>query len=374
MTYYQRGEGGEITPVGDELPEGVVRAIEIYDEKTIIQRMTTGIAAKSFIYQYPIKTATGTKEIIGISTDGADELALMTGNIEVLPDIKIDKDSDPDYIYTIVRAKNLIRNVTLLGTGRTCKFQMDKGNKPDPDRLNEWAFVSSVSKAQRNAILRLIDEEVKINIVRAWEKGGKSTQIKPPTLSVETDKPPVSYKPQPPAPAPSAVIPHVSTEQNEIDEQQEKLKKLRMEVHNRFQRDLGIGINERKEILRNKFGVESLTDMSENQLRSCLSHIEELIQKRTVAPVSLPPVAASVEKKTDEGLGFDNSDEQNRLRGRLFTMLTSPSELNLKQEEAKQFIVDRGYTSSSEIPKQNLLAIIQEVSELIKAKQTPSEF
>jgi len=278
MSFYERGEGGIIAPAVGEVSDEAIRAIERYDEEAIVQRLTTGIATEAFIYHYPIKTATGTKEIIGVSTDGADEIARMLGNIEVLPDIRVDKDSDPDYFYVMLRAKDLIRNVTLLGTGRSCKFQLGKGNQPDHDRPNEWAFVSSVSKAQRNAVLRLTPEEVVIKVINTWLQRGRSRQLKPPTLKVEEERPK--------APAHTAVTPPVTP--SVITEQQEKLKNLRIAVHNKFQTELDIGTEKRKGMLKEKFGVESLTDLSEQQLRECLSWVEEMIEKGTIVPTKPP--------------------------------------------------------------------------------------
>lgn len=359
MPFYERDAEGKLVPIVGEVSEEAIRAIERYDEEAIFQRMTTGIATEAFIYHYPIKTATGAKEIVGVSTDGADEIARMLGNIEVLPDIRVDKESDPDYFYVMVRAKDLIRNVTLLGTGRSCKFQLGKGNQPDHDRPNEWAFVSSVSKAQRNAILRHTPEEVIIKIINTWSQRGKSKGLKPPTLAVEEE-----------APAPASVA---TVTPDVITEQQERLKKLRIEVHNKFQIELGIGVEKRKEILREKFGVESLTNLNEQQLKECLSWVEEMIERRTVAPGKLP-AEAGVKGKEVKELGFESPDEQNKLRGRLYSILTSPNQLNLKQDEAKRFITDRNFSSTTEIPKHRLLEIIQEATELVKAKETPSGF
>jgi len=290
----------------------------------------------------------------------------MLGNIEVLPDIKVDKDSDPDYFYVMVRAKDLIRNVTLLGTGRACKYQLGKGNQPDHDRPNEWAFVISVSKAQRNAILHLTAEEIIIKIVNNWVKMGKTKQIIPPKLEVEEKAiaPTTTLAPTP------TVTPQL------VAEQEERLKKLRMQVHNMFQTQLGIGIDERKKILKEKFNAGSLTDLNEQQLRDCLSYIEEQIQERTIAPPAKLPIPITEVTKDDvaKSLGFESLDEQSKLRGRLYTMLTSPNQLNLRADEAKKFITDRKFTTTNEIPKARLLEIIQEVNELIRAKQTPTEF
>lgn len=367
MSFYEKDADGKLVPIS-EVPEGAIQAIERYDEESIVQRMTSGIATEAFIYHYPIKTVTGVKEIIGISTDGADEMALMMGNIEVLPDIKVDKDSDPDYIYVMLRAKNLIRNVTLLGTGRACKFQLGKGNQPDHDRPNEWAFVSSVSKAQRNAILRHVPEEVIIKIINNWSQRGKSKTLRPPPLVVDETPPAPTAVATPPTPTPTTAM------AAQVTEQQERLKKLRMEVHNKFQTELGIGVEKRKEILRREFTVDSLTDLSEQQLKECKVLVEEMIQRKTVAPpVVKPPSEADAKAKRAGELGFENLDEQGRLRGMLYNMLTTPNQLNLEIREGQKFVTDRGFASTWDIPKTRLLEMIKEVDGLIIIKQTPPE-
>jgi len=368
MSFYERDAEGKLVPIG-EVPDEAIRAIERFDEEAIAHRLTTGIASDAFIYHYPIKTATGVKEIVGISTDGADEIAHQLGNIEVLQDIRVDKDSDPDYIYVMVRAKDLIRNVTLLGTGRACKYQMGRGNQPDHERLNEWAFVSSVSKAQRNAILRHTPEEVIVKIINLWSQKGKSKQLRPPPLETEPESrgaTPVS------APAPATgtgPAPVTAAMAAQVTEQQERLKKLRMEVHNKFQTDLGIGVEKRKEILSKKFGVDSLTGLNEQQLIECKVLVEEMIAQKTVAPATKP--APTVSKAME--LDFGSADEQNKLRGMLYTVLTSPDQLGLKNEEAKKFVTDRGFASTSDVPKDRLLEMINEANELVQIKQAPSD-
>lgn len=388
MSYYERGAGGQLVPTTDWLPDEAVRMMERYDDDAIVQRLTTGIASEEFIYRFPIKTKDGIKEVFGVSADGASELALMIGNVEVLPDARVDKDSDPEYIYGMVRAKDVSRNVILLGVGRQCKYQIGKGNLPDHDRMDEHAFVKAITKAQRNAILHLASQEIVMRIINTFDKSGKSKQLRPPSLDVEKERPAPQVKP----PAPAAVVPQARPSSDAtgaptpipaaaaIAEQQEKLKKLRMQVHNRFQTDLGIGLEKRKTMLKDRFGKDSLTELNEQQLKECLSWIEEMIGD---TPAPTPPATPAVKVQQEQpvqatmgegNLGFESADEQGKLRGTLYSTLTSPKQLNLKDEEAKKFIADRGYSSSLIIPKDRLLEIIKEATELIKAKQIPTEF
>lgn len=366
MAYYEIDEGGKVVPA-TEVSEEVIRLIESMDDRAIIQRMTSGIAEDAFIYRYPIKTKTGVKEIIGISTDGGYELASMVRNLETLPDFKVDKDTDPDYIYAGVRVRNYATNVIFLGVGRQCKFMLDEGNKPIRDRLNEHAFVSAISKAQRNGILHHIKQELIIETINAWKKGGKSKQLRPPSLEVGPEKPKTSVATTSTTTKPAT--PQTAT-QDAIAKQQEILKGLRMEVHTKFERDLGINVERRKERLKEKFGVDSLLDLNEQQLRNCLIWIEELIQERSKLPSAKP---ATVDERASQvvALGFENITEQNKLRSTLYAMLTTENQLGLKDEDAKKFITNKGYKSTSEITKSALVEIIKEVDSLIKVKHTP---
>lgn len=386
--YYERNREGKLVPTSEEISEEVIRTIERADDDAIVRRMTTGIASQAFVYHYPIKTKEGVKDIFGISSDGADEIALMLGNIETLNDARLDKDSDPDYIYAMVRAKDIVKNVTLMGVGRQCKYVVGAGNQPDHDRIDEHAFVKSITKAQRNAILHLTPEEVVIRIISTFDKSGRARQIGPPVLETEPERPsartaPAVTKPTTeaakPAPAPvttakppTAVTPQFTPE--EITAQQDRLKQLRIQVHNKFQTELGISTERRKTELHEKFGVDSLTNLSEQQLRECLTWLDERIEQKTVKPPATLLPTLPTKKADSEELGFESIDEQSRFRGTLYTLLTSSTQLNLKDEEAKKFITDRGYTTTSAIPKNKLIDLIKEAEELISIKQTPSEF
>ncbi|MBU0778196.1 hypothetical protein KKF82_08050 [Patescibacteria group bacterium] len=364
MPFYEKDTEGKLVKVED-VPEEAVQLMDRFDGEAIVHRLTTGIASDAFIYRYPIKTKFGVKEIIGISTDGSYELATMLGNIEVLQDVKVDKDSDPDYFYAMVRAKDISRNVILLGVARQCKFMVDEGNKPIHDRLNEHAFVASISKAQRNAILHLTPEDVITKIINNWAQRGKSKQLRPQPLETEPT-PPVTTKP------PTAATSEFTATAAQVTEQQEKLKKLRMEVHNRFQADLGIGLEKRKGMLKEKFGVDSLTDLSEQQLNECKVWVEEMITQGTKAPpATKAPTDRDIRTNQAKELGFESLDEQNKLRGSLYTILTSPNQLGLKDEEAKEFVTKKGFTSTNSIPKRSLVELISEANEIIRIRQTP---
>jgi hypothetical protein len=192
-------DGKELVPMR-ELPDEAVAAMERADELEIISSITAPEKQKYFAYSYEIITKEGPKLVIGISTDGAYEIARLRGAIEVLPDIKVEEKDD--YFYAVVRARDILRNTTLIGVGRQCKFQIGKGNIPDKDRLNEWAFVQAISKAQRNAILSIIPQEAIIGIIQQLKPEYIKKIAPPPEYQPKAEKPqkPVEQaKPEPKA-------------------------------------------------------------------------------------------------------------------------------------------------------------------------------
>jgi len=411
MALYEEVDGKIVPFIGD-LSDEAMRYIERADDEAIVQRMTTGLGADAFIYHFAIQTNTGPKDVVGISSSGADEMAKMLGNLESLNDVRLDKDSDPDYIYAMVRVKDLIRNVTLLGVGRQCKYQVGKGNAPDHARMDEHAFVKAITKGQRNGILHHVSEDIVLKIINTFKTQGKERRIAPPKLETEETRPAVRTPPaQAPKPAAAPVAKPVVAVQStvvaeapvtqtdteklaaQVAAQQEKLKNLRVNVHNRFQTDLGINQDKRREILKKEIGIESLTEMNEEQLNKALDiannmvneRIEKMnadIEARKKAPAAAPIVQEDKKEViTPEDtrpvyvvLGYESQDEQDRLRGRLYTLLTAPEQLALKPEEAKKYITDRNFASAAVIPKDKFNAIIAEVTDIIEAKKTPSNF
>lgn len=429
MPYYEENQSGTIVPLVGDVPDDAIRSIERADDDAIVQRMTSGFGADAFIYKFTIRTSDGPKDVIGISSAGADEMAKMLGNMETLNDARIDKDSDPDYIYAMVRVKDMIRNVILMGVGRQCKYQVGKGNLPDHDRMDEHAFVKALTKGQRNGILHHVSEDTVLKIINTFKTQGKDRRIAPPRMetSGQTGRPPattaVTTKAPPqttqqvrtPPPAQQSSTP-VTAEApkspspsdadamaKQIAAQQEKLKGLRVDVNNRFQTDLGMTREQRQKICKEAGLPESLTEMTEEQLKKAWAIADTMVQEKinkmnsqiearrqveaaakssgqseeaqtelpTTQPVVAPP---SGDKPAYEAMGFESKDEQDRLVGRLYTLLTAPEQLALKLEEAKKFVTDRGFTSSRLIPKDKLTAIIEEVASIIEAKKTPNSF
>lgn len=187
MPYYGQDATGKLVPIrGEDIPQEAIMAIERADESAIIEHLVSPFGMDNFLYSYTIDTKDGKKDIIGIGVDGAAEIACLMGNVEVLTDVKVEEKDD--YFYGMVRARDLLRNVTLLGVARQCKYMLDKGNRPIKDRPNEHAFTCAITKGQRNAILAVCSNEV---IVRAVDKFAEQKKIKRLPPAPHTGIPPV---------------------------------------------------------------------------------------------------------------------------------------------------------------------------------------
>ena len=166
MALYEQEQGGKVIPWAGDLPEEAMLAIERAADADIIRHISDPSLSDAFLYSYPIETNSGKKSIIGISVDGAKEMAIMLGNIETLPNAKVEEKDE--YFYGMVLVRELTKNVTLMGVARQCKFMMDKGNKPILSRPNEHAFTCAVTKAQRNGILSVVSQTVVIKIIEKF--------------------------------------------------------------------------------------------------------------------------------------------------------------------------------------------------------------
>lgn len=397
MPYYESNGKGELVPIKGGVDESVVQAIERYDDDSIVRAMTSGVAAEEYIYRYTISTATGPKEIIGISTEGSNQLANMIGNLEVLNDARIDKDSDPDYIYAMLRVKNLERNTTLLGVGRQCKFVQGKNNVPMRDRNDEHAFVKAISKAQRNGVLHHASEEVVIKIVNTWAKTGKQARINPPSVQTDRIAAPVKQaasvqrevvqKPDAPAIRTAAASPIAGgISADAVSKQMEKLVNLRNKVYKRFSEELHYDTDAMSAVIKEKFGTESgLSGLNEAQLNESLALIDEILnamagavdgatdpeKAETVPPASTPaatPQGTLVDlESVAKNLGFAGKAEQDAIRGRLFDLLTKKDLLGMTVEQAKQWIGKYGLANSKDGNKDTIQGMIKDATEALEA-------
>ena len=178
-------EGKSLVAAKEELPEEFFRLVESEDEQAIVERLTRADAQQWFGYSYPIKTKEGVKEVIGISWDGAKEIAQLIRNIRCESTFKVeDKDN---YFYAIVPVTNLSTNTTILGIARQSKYIISEGNIPT-DRLDETAFVKAINKAQRNGILSVVSQKMIADIVASFDPKFIKKLVVPPQTKVTAEK------------------------------------------------------------------------------------------------------------------------------------------------------------------------------------------
>jgi hypothetical protein len=321
MPYYEEKKGGELVPAKvTEIPEEAIFAIERADEQSIVEHLTSDFASENFIYSYPIKGGL----VVGIGVDGAKEIARLLGNIEVLPDIRVDKDSDPDYIYAMVRARDWRTNVTLVGVGRQCKYIVGDNWQPT-DRIDETAFVKAVNKGQRNAILAVAPQEAIAKIVQTFIEAKKLKRL-PPTYG---------------KPATPSATAKAGTEED-------VLKRLRqqagIEAGKVFTSD-----DERKAWQKKEYGVDSMTELTEEQLKDMLAKLK-----------AMKPAGG-----TPEELGFSSKAEQDQLRKELFNKLL-PALGYKSDDEKRQYLKDKGAKATTKMTKEELQNFIEEVKGEIK--------
>jgi len=325
MAYYTN-EKGELVPYTGEVPQEAILAIEAADEQTIVERLTNVDAQPIFAYSFPVKTKEGVKDIIGIGVDGAKELANLLGNIKVSSDIKAEDRGD--YIYAIVPVTNMTRNVTLLGAAGQPKYIVGEGMELT-DRIDPTAFVKAISKAQRNGILAVAPQETIAEIVKRLD-----------VKAIKKLQPPPTYgKPAP------AKLKEPATEED-------KLKKLRQQIGIEAGKVFKSN-DERKEWQKNEYGVDSMTEMTEEQLNDMREKLKAMQQ----------PARPEV---TD--LGFSSEAEQKQMRRELFKAI---DELGYKtDEEKRKYIAEKGWGRTNEVTKDTLESYIQEVR---KEKQLVDE-
>lgn len=161
---YQRTEQG-LRRFQGELPEAVAAAIERADEKAIV----AALGDERFAGEYLYHVQADGRELLGISAEGAFEMARLLGNIEVLPEAHTEKDGSGYYV--LVRVRDNLRHVTLLGAAR----QPLRNRAMAAGRVGvemsgpiDHAWTVAVSKAQRNGILRLVSPQARQRIVEEF--------------------------------------------------------------------------------------------------------------------------------------------------------------------------------------------------------------
>lgn len=210
MPFYDE-QAGKLQ-VARELPAEAITAIEMADATSIIEHISGGAFSTEYLYTFPVGKGQDRKQVVGIGVDAAAEIARLVGNIEVMHQVQIEDRGDA--YWAAVRAKNLTRNVIWLGTHCQSKTKTLRDGSTVTD---EHAFTIAISKATRNAVLRVIPQEIVIQIVERFLREGKSRQVGPP--ETPTTKPqPLSKATAVPVEAPIAtaaappkVLPSVQT-------------------------------------------------------------------------------------------------------------------------------------------------------------------
>ena len=278
MTYHQIDEKGAVIPYPGEVPAEAVAAIERADDEQIVRSFTGGFAQENLLYSYEIKTKTGKVLVVGVGVDGAKEIARLLGNVEVQPDAKVQEKDD--YFYGMIRARDLLRNVTLAGFARQCKYYLDEANRPT-ERLNEWAYVIALTKAQRNAILAITPQGPLIKIVQEFISQKKATRLTPPRQTI-TKQP--EAKPE--------VKPGAKKEPGKLE--MNKLKAAFMMSWREYEGLMVWGPEEsdkqRASWLKEKFGKDSLTELT----------AEELGKAKSMVDGDITAIIASTEERTPQ--------------------------------------------------------------------------
>ncbi|MDO8688575.1 MAG: hypothetical protein Q7R39_00935 [Dehalococcoidia bacterium] len=170
---YQRTEQG-ISRFQGDLPEAAAGAIERADEEAIMAAMGDERHREEYLYRLQVEG----KELVGISVAGAFEMARLLGSVEVLPEVKTDRDEAGYHI--VVRVRDNLRQVTLLGAARQpLRKQVpvldregrETGEKIDKPDANAW--VVALNKAQRNGLLRLVSSETRQRIIEEFLARGR---------------------------------------------------------------------------------------------------------------------------------------------------------------------------------------------------------
>lgn len=292
QTYYEQGERS-LAPARD-IPHEALVAIERADEQAIVEVITEAAVRPYFTYSYPIKTKEGLKEIIGISTDGAKEIARHLGNIRVSPDIKLQERDN--YFYAVVSVTDLVRNVTLIGVGRQSKYILGEGMLPT-ERIDETAYVKAISKAQRNGILSVAPQQALVQIMETLDPKTrkKLTPAKAPATKPLATQGPIQAR--------------VAQPVDSFIEQH--LKELRQRLHSRASSMLGKDAYETiiRPKIKEHFNLDSSTLLNEEQLKQAMGWIDEEVDARGVATESdIRPLIKQMKAQ-----GMDDSEIRDRL-------------------------------------------------------------
>lgn len=144
----------------DNMPYSLM---ERKDEDQILQEIK-GNVLEEFVYSFP----QGNRQIIGLSYAGVKQIALKMGNIHCEEPILQENGS---CWISKVKAIDIQRNLEMWGVSMQPKFmELRNGQKLRDD----FCIQKCVSKAERNALRKLMPEKIIIEMIKEWQKKNKN--------------------------------------------------------------------------------------------------------------------------------------------------------------------------------------------------------
>jgi len=120
-------------------------ALREYEDRQIIEAMI-GAAIEKYVYKF----RQDGREVTGLTIHGINDASNQRGGIDIV-DVKVNET--PTHFQTLVRARDTVRNIEKVGA---CAEAKTKYTKKGEKYTDEFAFVKSVQKAQRNALKQLL--------------------------------------------------------------------------------------------------------------------------------------------------------------------------------------------------------------------------
>ena len=136
--------------------------MEMRDENQILDEIR-GNVIQEFVYSFPV----GNREVIGLSYAGVKQVALKMGSIDT--ECPIIDERDDSWIVKI-KATDTRRNLSLWGVCMQSKMMKLRGGGSVVD---DFALQKCVSKAERNALKKLMPERIIIEMIKQWKDKSK---------------------------------------------------------------------------------------------------------------------------------------------------------------------------------------------------------
>jgi len=145
-----------VPEIVEQLPYSLM---ERKDENQILQEIK-GDVIEEFVYSFP----QGNRQITGLSYAGVKQIALKMGNIHCSEPILQENGS---CWISKVKAIDVQRNLEMWGVSVQPKFMELRDNRKIKD---DFCIQKCVSKAERNALRKLMPEKIIISMIREWQK------------------------------------------------------------------------------------------------------------------------------------------------------------------------------------------------------------